>query len=100
MAKKKNSIKDKVKSVVFSTQGMPIFLTVAVLSFLFVLFRMKGVELDYQIISSKKEIERINSENKELKAKKAGLLSVKSLRRIAKKHSLKEPNKKQIIVIP
>ena len=48
---KKNPVKDKVKAIFLSTQGLPIVLSFVVLTILFVLFRMKGVELNYQISS-------------------------------------------------
>lgn len=90
----------KIKETVFSAQGFPIVLTLSVLSLLFVLFRMKTVELDYKISEKNKMIEKAVSYNKELKAVKAKLLSVKNLTFMAKKHGLAEPNQKQVIVIP
>lgn len=70
------------------------------LGLLFVLFRMKGVELDYKITSVNKDIDKVVLDNKELKAKKARLLSVKRLRKLASKYDLKQPKQKQIIVLP
>lgn len=61
---------------------------------------MKGVELDYKITSVNKDIEKVVLDNKELKAKKARLLSVKRLRTLASKYDLKQPKQKQIIVLP
>lgn len=40
---------EKVKNIIFSTQGLPIFLSFTTVAILFVLFRMKNVEMDYQI---------------------------------------------------
>lgn len=90
----------KIKETVFSAQGFPIVLTISVLSLLFVMFRMKTVELDYKITEKNRLIEKAISFNKDLKAVKAKLLSVKNLRAMAKKHGLSEPNQKQVIVIP
>jgi len=97
---KNNKFIEKVKDVLLSSQGFPIFLTITIFGILFVLFRMKGVELDYKSSSVSKDIKKIKLENKELKAEKAKRLSMKNLRRLAKKYELKEPNQKQIIVIP
>ena len=49
---------------------------------------------------SNKKIEQVQLEGKELKAKKARLLSVKRLRGLAKKYNLSRPKQDQIIVIP
>ena len=89
-----------VKQIVFSNQVFPFVLTFFILGLLFVLFRMKGVELDYKITSVNKDIERVTLDNKELKARKARLLSVKRLRKMANKYGLKQPRQKQIIVLP
>ena len=89
-----------IKKIVFSSQGFPILLTLVVLGMLFVLFRMKEVELDYEMIAVNKNISRIQLENKELQARKAKLLSIKRLRQLAKKYDLKSPKQEQIIVIP
>ncbi|MCF8058138.1 MAG: hypothetical protein K9K67_02510 [Bacteriovoracaceae bacterium] len=89
-----------IKNVIFSNQVFPFVLTFFVLALLFVLFRMKGVELDYKITSVNKDIEKVLLDNKELKARKARLLSVKRLRKMASKYELKQPKQKQIIVLP
>jgi len=89
-----------LKNIIFSNQVFPFVLTFFVLGLLFVLFRMKGVELDYKITSVNKDIERVTLDNKELKAKKARLLSVNRLRKMASKYGLKQPRQKQIIVLP
>lgn len=88
------------KNIFLSSQGLPIFLMLALIAILFVLFRMKGIELNYNITAKSKEIEKVLIENKEFKAKKAKLLSVKNLNAIAKKYKLSQPKEKQIIVIP
>lgn len=70
------------------------------MAILFVLFRMKSVEQDYKFHSYNKQIEDSIHENKELRARKAKLLSAKNLRTLAEKHNLNEPKQDQIIVIP
>ena len=96
---KKTDLSGQIKGFLFSNQVFPFVLTFFVLGLLFVLFRMKGVELDYKITSVNKDIDEVTLDNKELKAKKARLLSVKRLRRLAKKYDLKQPRQTQIIVL-
>ncbi len=91
---------ERIKGIFISSQGLPIFLTITIFGVLFILFRMKNVELDYKISSIKKDTKSILLENKELKAKKAKRLSIKNLKRLAAKYELREPKQKQIIVIP
>ena len=98
--RKKESFFQNLKNVIFSNQVFPFVLTFAVLGVLFVLFRMKGIEIDYKISSLNKDIDRTIMVNKELKAKKAKLMSVKRLRKLASEHELSQPKQKQIIVIP
>lgn len=98
--KRKIQITNKLKETFFSSQGLPLSLAFIIISILFVLFRMKGVELDYRVNEVNSKIEKSHLENKELKAKKAKLLSTKNLRQMASKHSLKQPTQKQIIVVP
>ncbi|MBL6988421.1 MAG: hypothetical protein ISR65_01510 [Bacteriovoracaceae bacterium] len=88
------------KRILFSSQGFPIFLTITVLGILFVLFRMRAVELDYEIMDVSKQYTKLELENKELKAKRAKLLSVKNLRKLASKYHLERPTESQVIVIP
>lgn len=66
---------------------------------LFVLLRMKAVDMGIELAKHNKNYESIISQNKELKAKKAGLLSAVNLRKFARKHKLHEPKAKQIIVV-
>ena len=61
---------------------------------------MKSVEQDYLINEIEKKRKTLIFENKELKAKKAGQLSVKNLRRMAEKYGLQRPTREQIIVVP
>lgn len=99
-ARGSQSLIDKTKAIFFSSRGFPIILTFTVLAILFVLFRMKGVELDYQVNFLNKEIDEISVENKDLKARKARLMSVEKLRTMAKRHGLAQPRQNQIIVVP
>lgn len=87
------------RRILFSSQGFPLFLAFTLMSVLFVMFRMKGVETDYKISSLGKDIDRVTIENKELKAKKAKMLSVKNLKFMAKKYNLNQPKQGQILVI-
>lgn len=105
MATRKNKstesvILGKVKAAIFSSRGFPLILTFTTLGVLLVLFRMKGIEMDYQISDVNKDIETVTIENKELKAKKARLLSVNRLNDLAEKYDLKQPDQDQIIVVP
>lgn len=101
---KKSESKDgfgkKIRNIIFSSQGFPIFLSFTTLAILFVLFRMKNVELDYKISKANRDIEKILLDNKELKAKNARMLSTEKLRRLALAHNLDQPKQDQIIVIP
>jgi hypothetical protein len=89
-----------LKDILFSTKGLPFFLTFTTLAVLFVLIRMKNVEKDYQIAKTNKDIEKVLLDNKELKAKKARMLSSDKLRKLASIHHLEQPKQDQIIVIP
>ncbi len=98
--KEKKSFGDLIKRIFFSSQGFPIFLTGSVIAILFVLFRMKAVELDYDMIEIKDKTNDIQVESKQLDAEKARLLAVDRLRLLAKKYELHPPQQEQIIVIP
>lgn len=93
-------LKEKMKSIFFSSQGMPIVLCILTVAILFVLFRMKGIEMNYQLTNIDRDVERVKTEGKELKAKRAKLLSTTNLRKMAKEHDLTQPKQNQIIVIP
>ena len=99
MTRVKTWFTEKIKYMFFSSDGLPIFLSLVVISLLFVLFRMKSVELDYRLTEIDGKTKTISSENKELKARRARMLSVKNLRTMANKHNLSEPGQSQIIVI-
>ena len=96
----KVGLKSIPQKIFFSAQGFPIFLSLVVLSILFVLFRMKGIELDYRINETTNSIKKLQLESKELKAKKAKMLSVKNLRKLAQLHNLDQPGQEQIIIVP
>jgi hypothetical protein len=96
---KSNAVINSIKSKIFSSQGFPIFLGFTLMGILFVLFRMKSIEIDYKISSINKDIEKVTIENKELSAIKAKMLSVRNLKSMAKKYKLTQPRQKQIIVI-
>lgn len=83
-----------------SSSVLPIILTLLVLSLLTVLFRMKRIELDYKFYEVGQQIEQAQFENKELRAQKANLLSIKNLSQLAKKFELERPQEKQIILVP
>ena len=87
----KNLIKSFLRRVVFSSQGLPIVLSLSILGVLLVLFRMKSVEQDYQINKIEQKKRTLTFKNKELKAEKASQLSVKNLRRMAERYSLQRP---------
>ena len=89
----------KLKNFFLSSQILPLILAFFTIAILFVLFRMKGVELDYKLSDINKDIKKVSLENKELKAKKAKLLSTKRLQRLAKKYNLALPTQEQIIII-
>ena len=67
--KRKIKISDKLKDTFLSSQGLPLSLAFIIISILFVLFRMKGVELDYKVNTVNSTIEKNLLENKELNLK-------------------------------
>ena len=85
--------------IFFNSIGLPLFLSLTLLAMLFVLFRMKGVELDYEINRADKNIAKLQMKNKDLRAQKAKLLSPHHLRDIAKQYDLNQPKQEQIIVV-
>jgi hypothetical protein len=76
------------------------FFSLALIGVGYVVVRMKNVELDYDYNTVIGQYHEVGLKNKELKARKAKHLSVKNLRKFAEKFELKEPNQKQVIVIP
>lgn len=91
---------NQVKKVVFSSQGFPIFLTLVMVAFLFVVFRMKVIEFEDRISKMGTDIDKISRENKRLKAQKAKLLSPVRLKQLARQYNLSEPKQEQIILVP
>lgn len=79
---------------------MPLIFVLSTIGILFVLIRMKGIEQDYKFNEVAKQIKIERLENKELKAQRARMLSVKMLKSFSKKFNLKEPDEKHIIIIP
>lgn len=61
---------------------------------------MKGIEQDYQYNEVAKLISKEKLQNKELKAQRAKLMSVKQLKGFAQKFDLKEPDEKHVLIIP
>lgn len=99
MRSKKTS-ENLFKKIFLSSQGLPIFALLALIIIGFVVFRMKSLDYDYRTNEMNTALDRAHIENKDLKAKKARLLSTRNLREIAQKHNLTEPSQKQIIVVP
>lgn len=97
---KPSAIKQFAQKYLFSSQSLPFVLTFTFLGIFFVLIRMKGIEQDYQFNELTKATNQAKAENKELKAERARMLSVKNLRVFAKKFNLQEPDEKQIVIIP
>ena len=89
----------RIKNFIFSSQGLPLILVYITLGILFVVFRMKSVELDYKLVEVNQEINKKKLIEKEIAANKAELLSTNSLRELAKKYNLKPPKPNQIILI-
>lgn len=98
--RQENEIKTFFGKYVFTSQTLPFVFFFSILGIFFVLIRMKGIEQDYKFNEIAKTLKVKKIENKELKADRARLLSVKHLKGFAKKFNLKEPDEKHIIVIP
>lgn len=99
--KKNQSIRDnKVIQTLFSPTVLPFTLTFSCMAVLFVTIRMKSIEQAYQFNGLSQQINKAVVQNKELKAQRARLLSVKNLHAFAEKFNLKEPGPEQIILIP
>lgn len=98
--REENEIKVFFSKYVFTSQTLPFVFVFSILGILFVLIRMKGIEQDYRFNEISKSLKVQKIENKELKADRAKMLSVKHLKGFAEKFDLKEPDEKHIIVIP
>ena len=83
-----------------SAQSLPLFMVIGVLIVLFVLFRMKLVELNYKVAEVNMALEKVLEDHKALKVQKAQLLSVNNLRKWSAKHNMQQPRQEQIIIIP
>ncbi len=83
----------------FDSSRLPFVLPLVVLAFIFVFFRMKNVELDYQISELKEKKKKTELVGKQLKASHAKLFSTGNLRKMANRHGLTLPTSSQIIVI-
>jgi cell division protein FtsL len=80
-------------------KSLSAFLVFALLSVLMVLFRMRAIEIDYEIDKVGQRILKEQLENKELNANKAKLLSTERLMQLAKDNGLDKAQQHQIIVI-
>ncbi len=98
--REESEIKLFFSKYIFTSQTLPFIFVFSVMGILFVLIRMKGIEQDYKFNEVAKTLKIKQIENKELKADKARLLSVKNLKGFAKRFNLKEPDEKHIIIIP
>lgn len=84
----------------FSSRTLPLFLSLATLAILFVVFRMKSVEMNYKIGDLNRLVDEVSLENKELKAQRAQLLSIRNLKELAERHKFSRPDESRIILIP
>lgn len=92
--------KKNLSNLFFSFESFPIILSLALLALLFVLVRMRGIEQDYKFNDLTQQISRAMYENRDLKARRAKLLSAKNLRVMATKFNMEGPKQNQIIIIP
>jgi cell division protein FtsL len=60
---------------------------------------MKALDQDYAYTDLNNKIKLAMTENKQVKAMKAKLLSTESLQRLAQKHKMKAPDQNQLIII-
>ena len=90
----------KIKDLMFNFKLLPLTLLITIIAITTVTYRMRGLEQRYKLNTIESKIEKVQLENKELKAKKAKALSIKNIRKIAKQYKLKAPKQKQIIIIP
>jgi cell division protein FtsB len=97
---KDSAFKKFLETYILTSQTFPLVCVLATLGVMFVLIRMKGIEQDYRYSDLSKKIKIEQAENKELKAERARMLSIKNLRSFSKKYKLNEPDEKHIIIIP
>lgn len=93
-------LKNKSLKNFFDSPSMPLISVFVVLCILFILIRMKGIEQDYRMLELNKVLKKETIHNKELKAYRANLLSVKKLKEFARDNNLQEPDDKHVLVIP
>ena len=98
----KNIKKKKIfkNSKLFSSKIFVFFFVAISLASLFLMFRLKNVELDYEIAAITKRIDQLKTENRDLHAKKAKLLSSENLKKYAWKLGFVEPKSDKILVVP
>ncbi|MGB0453796.1 MAG: hypothetical protein ACPGJV_08770 [Bacteriovoracaceae bacterium] len=82
-----------------NSELLAILLIFFVLAIMLVMLRMKSIDLGFELSTQNKEYEKVLAVNKDLRAKRASLLSANNLKKLAKKHKLKEPKAKQLIII-
>lgn len=99
-SRSKNIFQIFLNKYVFTSQTLPLVFVLSTIGILFVLIRMKGIEQDYKFNELAKKIKFERIHNKQLKANRAKLLSIKKLEILSKKYNLREPNEKHIIIIP
>ena len=96
-------MKTKLIKEIKKTMGnalLPTVLGLLGIGITFVLFRMKSVEVDYRRAGLIQKIDDAKNENRDLRARKAGILSPENLLKVASKHKFFEPKSSQIIVVP
>ncbi len=84
----------------FGSKIFVFFIVAISLASLFLMFRLKNVELDYEIAAITKKIDQLKTENRDLHARKARMLSSENLKKLAWKLGFVEPKSDKIIVIP
>ncbi len=103
VARRRTTVKSSklvaVKKIIQS-RAFKISVAFSLLGLCFVLVRMKRIEQDYEYTEISQKLSLTRNKIKEMKAKKAELLSIRNLRKIATKYKLKEPDHKHIIIIP
>lgn len=89
---------DKFSQGILANKYILGFCLVSGLAFL-VIFRMKALDQDYAYTELNNKIRVATTENKQVKAMRAKMLSSESLQKLAQKHSMKAPNQNQLIII-
>ena len=96
----KKSLNYFTSKIILNPKWGMLLLAYTILGMSFIFIRMKRVELDFNINEVSEKMDDVAADNKDLLARKARLLSVKNLRKLAKNFDLKEPDQNQILVIP